>query len=446
MSVVQQLEPELHGAEILIVVGRGRTLRGVRPALEQAGARVTVHHDHPDAALLARTHPDLVLIEGQRHDVSIGEIVRAFRERIPEAAVVVSTHRDTGELTLEAMRAGATDCLLLPSSAESLVRCLRRNLDDQLMSSSMTSEPDRSVELVGSSLIICGVRRTLSRAAQSGTTAVLVTGPEGAGKSHAVRFLLGHFPRCPRVRVQCRDVAEPTLEASLFTRVAANRSGLGGWYRARGGFLVLDNVDALPERLQRQLETLIDEQAEQNLPLRERVRVVATLNCSSRTRAVEERLSPRLQHRFSGARVDLPSLAQRPGDLRALAEHFLSLGRRRFDRPAARISDASWQALEDSHWPHNVAQLERAVERALLSSEEDELSPAHFDIEDTRDLTPRYLLPEKGVDLGELERSLVEQALARAKGNRTKAGNLLGINRDQVRYRIEKFGIEVPGR
>ena len=104
------------------------------------------------------------------------------------------------------------------------------------------------------------------------------------------------------------------------------------------------------------------------------------------------------------------------------------------------------ERLKTYPWPGNVRELRNAVERAMLLADGDELTLANFPILDRRggDLTESVTLPANGVDLEQLERSLVVQALQRSRWNQTRAATLLGINRDQIRYRIEKFKLEKP--
>src|SRR5690606_34874877 len=136
---------------------------------------------------------------------------------------------------------------------------------------------------------------------------------------------------------------------------------------------------------------------------------------------------------------------EREGDVSLLAAFFLDRFAREFDRRITGMSREALRRLEMYPWPGNVRQLRNAVERAVLLAEGEMLGPEDFAFLEPAAAAreSQFRLPAGGVDIRDLERSLLEQALARTGGNQTRAGALLGMNRDQVRYRIERFGLEV---
>jgi transcriptional regulator with PAS, ATPase and Fis domain len=139
--------------------------------------------------------------------------------------------------------------------------------------------------------------------------------------------------------------------------------------------------------------------------------------------------------------VTLPSLRERRGDVPLLASYYIDRFNREFRKKVRGLTPAATTALEQYQWPGNVRELRNAIERAMLLIDRDRLEPDDFTTL-TRSVTPSsFRLPPEGLNLEEVERQLLVQALDRAGGNLTQAGQLLGINRDQVRYRIEKFGL-----
>jgi DNA-binding NtrC family response regulator len=144
----------------------------------------------------------------------------------------------------------------------------------------------------------------------------------------------------------------------------------------------------------------------------------------------------------------MPPLRARPDDISRLAQHFVETFSREFRRSVRGLSGDAEQALRDYGWPGNVRELRNLVERAVLLSEVEVLRPSDFEtLQAIRrpDGAPRtaFQLPAEGVNLEEEEKNLVIQALERTGGNQTRAAALLGLHRDQIRYRIEKFGLSV---
>jgi transcriptional regulator with PAS, ATPase and Fis domain len=138
----------------------------------------------------------------------------------------------------------------------------------------------------------------------------------------------------------------------------------------------------------------------------------------------------------------LPPLRERKGDVPLLAAYYIERFNREFKKRVRGLSAAATQLLEQYQWPGNVRELRNAIERAMLLIDRDRLEPEDFSTL-TRSVEPtQFRLPAGGVNLEDVERQLLTQALERAGGNQSQAAQLLGINRDQVRYRIEKFGLK----
>jgi transcriptional regulator with GAF, ATPase, and Fis domain len=139
--------------------------------------------------------------------------------------------------------------------------------------------------------------------------------------------------------------------------------------------------------------------------------------------------------------VVLPSLRERKGDVSLLARFYINRFNGEFRKHVRGLSAAAQDLLEHYAWPGNVRELRNAIERAMLLADRELLEPQDFTTL-TRTVTPtQFKLPPEGVNLEEFERQQVVQALERANNNQTKAAELLGLNRDQVRYRMEKFGL-----
>jgi DNA-binding NtrC family response regulator len=153
-----------------------------------------------------------------------------------------------------------------------------------------------------------------------------------------------------------------------------------------------------------------------------------------------------LFYRLQVMPVTLPPLRERNGDIRLLVHHYVDRYNREFRKRVRGATPQGMALLEQYRWPGNIRELRNAIERAMLLMDREWLEPDDFaSLSRGSSGSVQFRLPANGVVLEEVERQLLVQALERAHGNQTQAGHLLGINRDQVRYRIEKFGLTKPG-
>ncbi|MGH8650076.1 MAG: helix-turn-helix domain-containing protein, partial [Burkholderiales bacterium] len=171
------------------------------------------------------------------------------------------------------------------------------------------------------------------------------------------------------------------------------------------------------------------------------VRVIAATNRNLDEEVKTGRFRDDLFYRLQVMPVTLPPLRERRGDVPLLAAYYVDRFNREFRKRVRGLTPAALKVIEQYQWPGNVRELRNAIERAMLLIDHEWLEPDDFTL--TRSVAPaQFKLPAEGVNLEEIERQLLVQALERARGNQTQAAQLLGINRDQVRYRMEKFGLQ----
>ena len=172
------------------------------------------------------------------------------------------------------------------------------------------------------------------------------------------------------------------------------------------------------------------------------MRVVAATNRDLEEEVKSGKFREDLFYRLQVMPIPLPPLRERRGDIPLLANHYIDRFNREFRKRVRGLSPAATALLEQYQWPGNVRELRNAIERAMLLIDRDTLEPTDFTTL-TRSVEPtQFRLPPEGVNLEDVERQLLTQALERAGGNQSRAAQLLGINRDQVRYRLEKFGLK----
>jgi two-component system, NtrC family, response regulator AtoC len=237
-------------------------------------------------------------------------------------------------------------------------------------------------------------------------------------------------------------------ERGAFTDARQQKRGL--LEQADEGTVFLDEIGEMTPALQAKLLRFLEEKTFRRVggtsDIHVDVRVIAATNRNLEEQVRASKFRDDLYYRLNVLRVEVPPLRARDNDIALLAQHFVDTFAREFKRSVQTISPAAEGALKAYAWPGNVRELRNLVERAVLLSDGDVLQPADFEPLHTAhapagDGHGGFNLPIEGVALEEVEKSLVIQALDRAGGNQTRAATLLGLHRDQIRYRIEKFGL-----
>jgi transcriptional regulator with PAS, ATPase and Fis domain len=174
------------------------------------------------------------------------------------------------------------------------------------------------------------------------------------------------------------------------------------------------------------------------------VRVVAATHRNLEEEVKAGKFREDLFYRLQVMPVMLPALRERRGDIPLLVNYYVDRYNREFRKRVRGVAPEALALLEQYRWPGNVRELRNAIERAMLLTDQEQLKAEDFSTLSRGSVAATFRLPPEGVSLEDVERQLVVQALERCGGNQTHAGQLLGINRDQVRYRIEKFGLAKP--
>jgi DNA-binding NtrC family response regulator len=282
---------------------------------------------------------------------------------------------------------------------------------------------------------------------------VLITGETGTGKELAARALHLAGPRRagPWVAVNCSALPENLLEAELFGHVrgaftGAIQSRMGRFEQAQGGTLFLDEIGELPLELQVKLLRVLQEREFQRLGSSETIhsdaRVIAATNSDLLQRIAQHRFREDLYYRLNVVPIRMPALRQRPGDVAALAGHFVEKICRQEDIAAKSIAPEAVERLSAQSWPGNVRQLENAIEMAIaLSGDRNLLVPSDFPLPPGNPgalsippgETPLVEVPDGGLDyertLALIERSMIEQALRKTGGNKKAAADMLRLKR-----------------
>jgi len=259
----------------------------------------------------------------------------------------------------------------------------------------------------------------------------------------------------PFMNITCSALPDTILESELFgyergAFTDARQQKRGLLESADGGTVFLDEIGEMAPQLQAKLLRFLEEKSFKRVggvaDIRVDVRVIAATNRNLEDEVKKGRFREDLYYRLNVVPIVLPSLRTRSEDIPALVNYFVDSYNTEFRKRVRGVSDDAMRRLTSYGWPGNIRELRNAVERAMLLVDGDELTADQFPVaaSSSARLTEGVELPAPGINLEQLERSLVVQALERSRWNQTKAAALLGLNRDQIRYRIEKFGLERP--
>jgi two-component system response regulator AtoC len=429
--------------------------------LTDEGYRVLEAETAAQALQRHREGVDLVLLDYRLPDSDGLSVLRVIKSANPDTLVILLTAVSSVDTVVEAMKAGAYHYANKPFNLDEIVLLVERALETTRLRREVRAlratqaQPYSLDRIVGESDSMVGVRALLQKIAASPASTVLLTGESGTGKDLAAKVIHYASDRAtkPFMNITCSALPETLLESELFGHergafTGADRQKRGLLESAEGGTVFLDEIGEMVPLLQAKLLRFLEEKSFKRVggaaDLRVDVRVIAATNRQLQDEVRQGRFREDLYYRLNVLPVALPTLRQRPEDIPSLVTYYVDSYNREFRKRIRRVAPDAMARLKAYPWLGNVRELRNAVERAMLLAEGDELRIAEFPLAGlgASKLSDTVALPAAGIDLEQLERSLVVQALERSGWNQTRAATLLGLNRDQIRYRIEKFKLE----
>ena len=456
--------------EQILVVDDDEAIRWtLREALQSWGFAAVEAASVAGALQQFRTElPAAVLLDIDLPDGSGLDVLREIKSEHPEAIVIMITGNVQVANTISALRGGAYDFIGKPINLEELRVTIRNAIETRHLRREVEQvRKERAREfnfrqIVGESAAMKKMLGLAAKVAESEVSSVLLQGESGTGKDLVAKAIHYGSQRSERpfVAVNCAALPATLIESELFgyekgafTDAKARKEGL--FEQAEGGTLLLDEIGELELSLQAKLLRVLEEGAFRrvgglrDIPLD--VRVLAASNRDLKTESEAGRFRLDLYYRLSIIQIDIPPLRERGDDVLLLSQHYIDTIGARLKRgqKVTRLSAEATVVFRKYRWPGNVRELRNVIERALILEDSDEITTEYLPgslLETPRfehtagdNATTQFVLPDQGISLDEAELSFVRQAIQRSGGNQTRAAELLGISRDQLRYRLKKL-------
>ncbi len=462
-------------ADILIVEDEPILAKSMREFLELAGHRaLTVGSGEECLEAIAKAPPDLVLLDYRLPGMDGLEALRRLREQGSGASVVMVTAHGNMDTAVQAMRSGAGDFLVKPVDLPGLELVVERALSHRRMLANLAYFRAREQaasafdQIIGRSKPMQKARQFIERLVSTpalesdSPPSVLFTGETGTGKDLLARAIHYAGPRRDGqfVQVNCTALPERLAESELFGHVKGAFTDAGGdrtglFEIADGGTIFLNEIGHTEPAVQAKLLDVLERRtirpvgstAERKV----NVHFIAATNRDLAGAIKAGEFREDLYHRVRVLSLHMPPLRDRGDDVLLLAEHFLTVYTGRYGLPRARLSSEAVELLRGYDWPGNVRELSHALESAVLVCDGSVIMPEHLNIHPHapgEKLTVNLPATEQQVTLDfsddspkleEVEYRIIEAAVQHSRHNLSRAARILGISRDAVRYRLERY-------
>lgn len=398
--------------------------------------------------ILKDTFIDLLITDIQMPEIDGLQLLKFANEHYPEIPKLVVTGYPSVEGTLEVIKSGATDYLTKPFTKSELKEAIDKALSQNTTRKKSKSNTIRSTsniysDMVGESTAFRKVTNIIDRVKDNKAT-VIVTGESGTGKELVARAIhySGKFSREPFIAVNCAAIPENLQEAELFgfmkgAFTGANENRNGFFQAAKGGTLFLDEIGtaslAVQTKLLRALQekeiTRVGSQKVEKVD----IRIIAATNADLREEIKNNTFREDLYYRLTVVEINVPPLRERKSDISLLAEKFIRKYGIEFKDRLLRISPEALQILERYNWPGNIRELENVIQRAVI------MSDGTIDVKDLPDVLKYQIdFPNNELrPLREMEKEYVQRVLNHTNGNKTKAAEILQIDRKTLREKLK---------
>jgi two-component system, NtrC family, response regulator AtoC len=397
-----------------------------------------------------------------------------YKKRQPQAIVIMITGNVQLEDTIAALRGGAYDFISKPIRLGELQVTIRNGIEAGKLRREvrhLRREQEQRFsfdQIIGESPAMTEMIQLARKVAKSEASSVLLLGDSGTGKDLVAKAIHYGSSRAdqPFIAINCAAIPATLIESELFghekgafTDAKGRKEGL--FEQAQGGTFFLDEIGELELGLQAKLLRVLEEGSFRrvgglkDLPLD--VRVVAASNRDLKNEGEAGKFRLDLYYRLSVIQIDLPPLRERGDDVLLLAKYYIAHFNERLRKRIRGLTREVEEVFRHYSWPGNVRELRNVIERVMILEDDDLITTSWLPrglVRDDRPVSPLivvaapqaaevgapyFQLPDEGIDLEQVELSLVRQAMEQSGGNQTRAAELLGVSRDQLRYRLKKM-------
>jgi len=455
-------------AATVLVIDDDKMIRSFLDSiLSEDGYEVLLAATGAEGTAAMRAKPvDVVLLDLMLPDEDGISVLRKIKQEEPSVQVILLTAYGAVESAVEAMRLGAYDYIDKPSDVSKLKLVIGRALEELTMRREierlrMQAGAYMHGWIVGESKEMHYIAQLVTKVAQGNAT-VLIQGESGTGKEVVANAIHQQSRRAknPFTVINCAAIPSDLLESELFGFEAgaftgAQRRKKGLLEVADKGTLFLDEIGEMkPEtqaKILRVIETKTLRRVGGTTDIKVDVRFIAATNRNLRTAVQEGTFRKDLYYRLQVVVIDLPPLRERMQDMGLFITAFIDEFNQTMGKNIEKVSAEALEPMMRYHWPGNIRELRNVIERGMVLCDGREIQLGHLPAElcdkssAPSQRTMPTDLPPGGVNLedivSQLERRLIKEALAKTGGNQSEAAELLSISRDQLRYRLEKYGL-----
>ncbi|MFC1898226.1 sigma-54-dependent transcriptional regulator [Candidatus Cloacimonadota bacterium] len=436
--------------KILVVDDSADTRLIIQRNLSEHGYKVFTTADVTNAIqILNSIHIDLIITDLKMPKVSGIDLIKHVRENCKDSEVIMITGYPSIESAVEAVKIGALDYLTKPFTEDELLNAVRKAFEKLRFTRKVRSQSKinfaESYGIIGESEVMKKVYKETLKASQTPST-VLIYGESGTGKELISRAIHYNSSRssAPFVPINCGAIPESLMESELFgyikgafTGAYENRDGF--FLTADGGSIFLDEISetslSMQVKLLRILESKKVYMVGAKKPRDVDVRIICATNKHLFNLVEKEKFREDLFYRLNVITIDLPPLRKRGDDILLLTNYFVKKYAENLGKGTPEFSEKALKIFKEYHWPGNVRELENVIHRIVLMSDDQKI-----DIPDLPPLMRFTALRQSGLDrtLLEVELEYIKNVLVSVDDNKTKAAQILGIDRKTLRQKLKR--------
>jgi two-component system response regulator AtoC len=452
----------------------------LKKTLSQKGYQIVTCHNGNDAlAIVDKQETDLILLDNKLPDRTGIEVLSEIKRNHPKIPIIIMTAFGTTDTAIDAMRFGAFDYILKPFELEEISELVAKGLEASKLMKRAVAIPalseykEDSDQIIGKSKAMQEVYKLIGQVAESDVT-VLIRGESGTGKELVARAIYQHSRRkdSPFLAINCAAIPETLLESELFGHekgafTGANKRRIGKFEQCDNGTILLDEVGDMSLSTQAKILRVLQEGEFERIGGNETIKVDVRVLAST-NRKLEELIKQGifredLYYRLKIMTIVLPPLRERKEDIQELTEYLFHLYNRQLGTQVPYIDPSVFEKMHAYSWPGNVRELANTVKRGLILCKGEVLTEKEiiFDVEGevpsfanegeleknlVKILDPLFTdilrFWRAGLHsnlLEKVEKFIIQKALTETKGNQVQAAKLLGISRNTLRHRIEKY-------